>query len=153
RLAVAVNSPFDFLNHADNTDKEKVPTKLIILGVFIMAALGLGFSFLEHTKPLMSFRNEVLRLARGEMDVFSPSRFRGTYRKIASDLNDGIEKVAAKGGAQRKAADLESVLGPIPAQPQMSAFSVPGPGGLLDPPSAPARPFEPPSAPARPFVP
>jgi hypothetical protein len=37
--------------------------------------------------------------------------------------------VAAKGGAPRKAADLEQVLGPIPTQPAMSAFSVPlGPG-------------------------
>ena len=60
--------------------------------------------------------------------MLQPSRFRGAYKKIAADLNDGIEKVAAKGGAPRKAADLEQVLGPIPAQPPMSAFSVPGPG-------------------------
>ena len=39
-----------------------------------------------------------------------------------------MEKVAAKGGAPRRAADLQSVLGPIPAQPSMSAFAVPGSG-------------------------
>ena len=64
-------------------------------------------------------------MAKGEVDALQVSKFRGVYRKIASDLNDGTDKVAAKGGAPRKAADLESVLGPIPAQPSMSAFSFP----------------------------
>jgi hypothetical protein len=145
RLRVSVTGPFDFLNQADNTDKEKVPTKLIILGILVAGGLGLFFSFLEHTRPIASFRSEVGRLATGEIDVFQPSRFRGTFKKIASDLNDGIEKVAAKGGAPRKAADLEQVLGPIPAQPQMSAFSVPGPGGTGQEQSGGSRPaFKPP---------
>lgn len=145
RLAVSVGGPFDFLNQADNTDKEKVPTKLIILGILAAATLGLLFSYLEHTMPIASFRGEVGRLAKGEIDVFQPSRFRGTFKKIAADLNDGIEKVAAKGGAPRKAADLQQVLGPIPAQPQMSAFSVPGPGGPVESPTGGSRPaFKPP---------
>jgi hypothetical protein len=128
-LAVSVGAPFDFLTQADNTDKEKVPTKLIVVFVLVLLAAGLGFTFMEHNRPLATFRNEALRLAKGEIDVLSPSRFRGAYKKIAADLNDGIEKVAAKGGAPRRAADLEQVLGPIPAQPQMSAFSVPGGSG------------------------
>lgn len=128
RLAVAVDTPFDFLNKADNTDKAKVPLLFIVLGIVGAAILGLFFSVLEHTMPLGTFRKEVARLAKGEIDVFQPSRFRGLYKKLASDLNDGMEKVAAKGGVPRKAADLEQVLGPIPTQPTMSAFSVPGPG-------------------------
>jgi hypothetical protein len=145
RLAVSVGSPFDFLNQADNTDKEKVPTKFIILGIVVTVALGLFFSYLEHTRPIATFRGEVGRLAKGEIDVFQPSRFRGTFKKIAADLNDGIEKVAAKGGAPRKAADLEQVLGPIPSQPQMSAFSVPGPGGPVESQTSGSRPaFKPP---------
>src|SRR5215831_21416675 len=94
--------------------------------------LGLFFTVLEHNGPLATFRNEAIRMAKGEIDVLAPSRFRGLYKKIAADLNDGIEKVAAKGGAPRRAADLEQVLGPIPAQPSMSAFSVPGPGGSVE---------------------
>jgi hypothetical protein len=139
RLAVAVNNPIDFLNHADNTDKAKVPTKYIIPGILLIAALGLVFSYFEHSKPIAVFRGEVTRLAKGEIDVFQPSRFRGIFKKIAADLNDGIEKVAAKGGAPRKAADLEQVLGPIPVQPQMSAFTVPGAGTPESQPS-PSRP-------------
>ncbi|WP_437830571.1 MXAN_5187 family protein [Sorangium sp. So ce1153] len=129
RLAASVESPFNFLDKANNEDKSQVPTALILAGVLAVAAIGLVFSFLEHTRPLQVFRNEAARFAKGDVDVLAPSRFRGPYRKIAADINDGVEKVAAKGGAPRKAADLEQVLGPIPAQPAMSAFSVPlGPG-------------------------
>ncbi len=124
--AVSVGGPFDFLQQADNNDKAKVPTILIVVLVLALIAIGLGFTVAEYNRPLATFRAEALRLAKGEIDVLAPSRFRGAYKKIASDLNDGIEKVAAKGGAPRRAADLEQVLGPIPAQPQMSAFSVPG---------------------------
>src|SRR5204863_9283435 len=113
--------------------QQGVPTIFIVGGALGLALLGLLFSILEHTRPLSVFRREVARMARGEIDVLAPSKFRGVYKKIASDLNDGIEKIAAKGGAPRRAADLEQVLGPIPAQPAMSAFSVPGPGGPGDP--------------------
>jgi hypothetical protein len=137
-LAVSVNNPWDFLTQADNTDKDKVPTKFIVAGVLILILTGLAMSFLEHNRPLATFRNEAIRLAKGEIDVLSPSKFRGAYKKIAADLNDGIEKVATKGGAPRRAADLEQVLGPIPAQPQMSAFSVPGSSSEGPIPSRPA---------------
>ena len=138
-LAVSVSSPFDFLTQADNTDKARVPTPFIIGGVVVLVILGLLFIQLEYSRPLKTFRLEAARLAGGKIDVLSPSAFRGDYKKIAADINDGMEKVAAKGGAPRRAADLESVLGPIPAQPSMSAFSVPGAGGHAAPPEPPSR--------------
>lgn len=140
RLSASVSSPFDFLSQADNKDKSQVPIVPIVLGTLLVAGLGLVFSFLEHTKPINVFRGDVARLAKGEIDGFQPSHFRGVFKKIAADINDGIEKIAAKGGAPRKAADLEQVLGPIPAQPQMSAFSVPGPGGPVESQTNPSRP-------------
>jgi hypothetical protein len=139
-LAVSVGTPFDFLTQADNNDKGRVPTKLIVVFVVLLIAAGLGMTFAEFNRPLATFRNEALRMAKGEIDVLSPSKFRGSYKKIAADLNDGIEKVAAKGGAPRRAADLEQVLGPIPAQPAMSAFSVPGGPGSEPAPAATPRP-------------
>lgn len=132
RLAVSVSGPLDFLSKLDNADKSAVPTPLIVGGVVAIAFLGLLFSFLEHTRPLSTFKSEVARIAQGQIDVLQPSRFRGVYKKIAADLNDGIEKVAAKGGAPRRAADLEQVIGPLPAQPQMSAFALPGSGAVPD---------------------
>jgi len=144
RVAVSVGSPFDVLNRADKSDQENVPTKLVILGILVVAGIGLLFSYLEYSKPLAAFRKEAERLAKGEIDMLQPSRFRGAYKKIAADLNDGIEKVSVKGGAPRKAADLEQVLGPIPAQPMMSAFSVPGPGSApVESPSRPSFPRPP----------
>src|SRR6185437_9474189 len=58
----------------------------------------------------------------------------------AADLNAGIQRIIEKGGgAGRKPADLESILGPVPAQPNMSAFSFP----LNDPSAAPHIPSVP----------
>ncbi len=134
RLPAAVGSPLDFLRVADDADKKAVPTLWIALGAVGVAFLGLLLSWLEHSRPLEKFRLEAARLAGGEVDSFSPSALSGTYKKIASDVNDGIEKVVVKGGGARRAADLGSVLGPIPAQPAMSAFAMPAPA-----PSEPRR--------------
>jgi hypothetical protein len=66
----------------------------------------------------------------GELDVLQLPRFRAGFRQIASDINAGIQRVVEKGGGTaRKPADLESILGPVPAQPSMSAFSFPMPDG------------------------
>ncbi len=128
RLAVGVEGPLDFLNKADDIDKKAVKWPFIIGIVFLLGIAGIVFTVFEHTKPMSTFGKEAIRLAKGEVDILAPSKFRGAYKKIASDINDGIDKIAAKGGAPRRAADLEQVLGPIPAAPTMSAFSVPGSG-------------------------
>lgn len=126
RLPSSIDSPKGFIDTADDVDKAQANVALAVV-VFVVASLvGLGFSFFEHTRPLAVFRREAQRLAKGEADQMQPSKFRGAYRKIASDLNDGIDAVAAKGGVPRRAADLKQVLGDIPDEPQMSAFSFPG---------------------------
>lgn len=149
RLAVALDSPMGFLELADDADQKAVPTLYIGLFVFVVALLGLVFSIFEHTLPLRGFHADVTKLGKGDNDVLAPSRFRGLYKKIASDLNDGIERVAAKGGAPRRAADLEEVLGPLPAQPQMSAFAVPGEPSPEEQAGRPQVPRAPVSSPQR----
>jgi len=145
RIAQRISSPLGFLHNADDKDKRDVPLTWIALAAFLLAAIGLGFSFLEHTRPLHIFRAEAERFGKGTSDQLTPSKFRGVFRQIASNLNDGMEKVAAKGGAPRRAADLDAVLGPMPAQPSMSAFSLP-----QDAPSAPGAPMPvSPAVPAR----
>ena len=80
-------------------------------------------------------------MKRGEIDQLQVPRFRAGYRPIATDINIGIQRVIEKGGGTaRKPADLESILGPVPAQPSMSAFSFPmndGSGVGPTPPIAP----------------
>jgi hypothetical protein len=126
RSANLVGSPAGFLAKSDDTDKHAAKLPFVIGGALLAAVVGLLFSLLEHNKPLNTFKKEALRFSKGEVDQLAPSKFLGTYRQIASDINDGLDKLAAKGMGVRKAADLEQVLGPIPAQPSMSAFSFPG---------------------------
>lgn len=126
RQTVLLASPFAFFDKADDRDKESVPLTLIGGLALLAAALGIFFTLLEHTRPLSAFRAEVERLKKGDADQFAPSKLSGRYRQVASDLNDAIETIAVKGGAPRRAADLEEVLGPMPTQPAMSAFALLG---------------------------
>ncbi|MBX3129604.1 MAG: hypothetical protein KF718_23005 [Polyangiaceae bacterium] len=126
RLPSQVNGPLGFFKRADDRDKQGANVPLVVGIAALAMFLGLVFTLFEHSRPLSGFRKEALRLAKGETDQLAPSKFRGIYRKIASDLNDGIDQVAAKGGVPRRAADLKQVLGDLPAEPQMSAFSFPG---------------------------
>jgi len=139
RLPVHVEGPFDFFKQADDKDKAQANIFVAFLVALFAAGLGVGFSYLEHTRPLQVFRDESERLAKAQIDQLQPSKFRGIYRKIASDLNDGVEHIAAKGGVPRRAADLKQVLGDLPAEPQMSAFSFPGEQQQV-PPSSPGSP-------------
>lgn len=135
RHVVPIASPVDFLQKAEKSDTDSAPKGLLGGVAAGLVLVGLLFTIFEHTRPLRTFAREAHLFAEGKVDHLAPSRFRGLYKKIASDVNDGVDKVAAKGGVPRKAADLESVLGPMPAQPIMSAFAVPD-----APTSAPSQP-------------
>jgi hypothetical protein len=127
RLPAAVSGPFGFFTNADDKDKKQGNLLVAFLVALIGAGAGIGFSVLEHTRPIRVFRDEAARFGRGESELLTPSRFRGLFRKIAADVNDGIDKQLAKGGGPRRGpADLTEVLGDLPAEPQMSAFSLPG---------------------------
>jgi hypothetical protein len=149
RLPVAVDGPFGFFKTADDKDKHQANLPLAILIAIAAAGVGILFSVFEHTRPLGLFKAEAQRLAKGETDQLQPSRFRGVFRQIAANLNDGMDQVMAKGGGPRRGpADMKQVLGDIPDQPQMSAFSFPGdPSSMASPPSAPRGMPTPPAAP------
>ncbi len=132
-----VSSPLEYQGLANDNDKGSVPTVFIVLAAVGAVLIGLFLSVVEHTVPLAKFRGAMKDLAdkKSDTDVLKPSTFRGTYKKIAAYVNDALDKVAAQAGVDRGPADLESVLGPLPAQPQMSAFAVPetAPDGTPDP--------------------
>lgn len=155
RLPAAVAGPLGFFAVADDKDKAAGNIGLAVLLALLGAGLGLFFSVLEHTRPLRIFHREVQKLGAGETDALAPSKFRGLYRKIASDLNDGVDKILAKGGGPRRGpADFKEVLGDIPDQPQMSAFSLPGDAQASDPASGGSHPASnPPPAASRPLPP
>lgn len=126
RPKVSISSLTGFITGADDTDKKNVKIGVILAIALGAAFLGILFTYLEHSMPLNRLVKEAEKLKRGETDVLQLPRFRGAYRAAAADINAGIQRVVEKGGGTaRKPADLESILGPVPAQPNMSAFSFP----------------------------
>jgi hypothetical protein len=126
RTRVTIADWLGFLSGADKKDTESV--NFVLLGgvVFLGILGGMLLSLLEHSMPMNEMRRQAQRLRKGELDYFQLPRFRGGFRAIGQDVNAGIERVLEKGGAAvRKPADLESILGPVPAQPAMSAFAFP----------------------------
>ena len=154
RLPVSVDGLFGFFKTADDKDKQQANLPIAILVAIAAAAIGIVFSVLEHTRPIAIFKNEAQRLAKGQTDQLQPSRFRGVFRKIAADLNDGMDQVMAKGGGPRRGpADMKQVLGNLPDQPQMSAFSFPGDPSSMPSPTSGQAPRSVPNAPTNPKLP
>ena len=147
RVRHTLGGPLGFLNTADDKDKANVPW-LLLVGVALLAVVfGILFTVLEHTMPLRELLKQAELLKSGAMDGLQVARFRGSYRLAAQSLNLGMERSIEKaGGVTRKPADLESILGPTPAQPSMSAFSFP----MSDGGSSPAMPPGPASSPGLP---
>jgi hypothetical protein len=145
RVRRILGGPLGFLSTADDKDKANVPWPLLAGAVLLAVVIGILFTFLEHTMPLRELLTQAERLKAGGMDGLQVARFRGSYRLAAQSLNLGMERSIEKaGGVTRKPADLESILGPAPAQPSMSAFSFP----MADGGSSPAIPQVPLSSPA-----
>ena len=147
RQKVSISGPLGFINGADDQDKRNVKLWIVALVVLGASLFGILFSFLEHSMPMGEMRKQAAKLKGGELDVLQLPRFRAGFRPIASDINVGIQRVVEKGGGTaRKPADLESILGPVPAQPSMSAFSFPmnDPSGATQAPNVPQGGFNPP---------
>ncbi|HEY3822417.1 MAG TPA: MXAN_5187 family protein [Polyangiaceae bacterium] len=146
--------PLGFLANADDKDKANVPWFLLIGVVLLAGVLGIAMTVFEHTLPLRELLMQAERLKVGAMDGLQVARFRGSYRLAAQALNQGMERSIEKaGGVTRKPADLESIIGPVPAQPAMSAFSFPmadgGSSPMMQPPSTP---FVPPAPTTQPMA-
>ena len=126
RQRATIQSGTAFLNSADDADKKNVSWPLIVGIVFAGLVFGLLLTFVEHDRPIAKLKLQAQKLKKGETDVLQLPQLSGALRDIGADINAGIERVAEKGGgAPRKAADLEKILGPISAEPSMSAFSFP----------------------------
>jgi hypothetical protein len=152
RQRVTIGGPLGFVTGAD--DKDKASVKLpIVIGVVLGGLLfGFFFSWLEHSRPQKGFANQAQQLREGKIDHLPLASFSGGLRAIAADVNAGIERVVEKGGGMaKKPANLESILGPVPAQPAMSAFSFPLAGNDSAPPHVPQVPQAPGSGPRPPM--
>jgi hypothetical protein len=145
RKVTPLGSPAQLWANVDDSDRRAVPWGLVGGSAVGVLLIGLLFTWLEHSQPIGKLVGEARKFAKGEQDALPLPRLSGPLRKVGADVNEGVERVIAKGGgASRKAADLEQILGPVPAAPQMSAFSfnLDGGGGA----AAPAAPASKPSS-------
>jgi len=116
RVRTPLGGPMGFLSSADDKDKANVPWGLLVGIVVLASAIGIGFSVVEHTLPLRELVMQADRFKAGAMEQLAVARFRGAYRLAAQNVNLGMERVIEKsGGLSRKPADLESIIGPMPA--------------------------------------
>ncbi|HEV3189511.1 MAG TPA: MXAN_5187 family protein [Polyangiaceae bacterium] len=145
RARTILPGPGGFLSGADDLDKANVPWLLLVVVVLLATAVGVAFTLFEHSGPLRELLMQADRLKKGVMERLELGRFRGSYRLAAQGINDGIDRAIEKsGGVTRKPADLDSILGPTPAQPAMSAFAFPpGEGAAPLAPAALAPPVQP----------
>ena len=145
RKVSSIADPSALLSGANDSDKKAVPIPLVV-GVGLAALLiGVLFTLFEHSRPLGAFAREAKKFGKGEQDAMPLGKLSGPYRRVGQDVNEGLEKIIAKGGgASRKAADLEQILGPVPSAPQMSAFSFNFDGNA--PASSPSNPGSRPGA-------
>ncbi len=126
RPRVTIGGPMGFVTGADDKDKASVKLWLVIAVVVGGSLFGFLFSFFEHSRPQKEMLGQAQMLRVGKIDALQLPRFSGGLRSIAQDINLGMERVVEKAGGQAKRpANLESILGPVPAQPAMSAFSFP----------------------------
>ncbi len=149
RTRTTIQGGGTFLSNADDADKKNVSWPPIIGIVFAGLVFGILLTFLEHDRPLAKMRQQAMKLKKGEIDLLQLPALSGGLRDVGEQINAGIERVAEKGGgAPRKPADLEAILGPTPAEPAMSAFAFP----LAEPPSAvrQSNPIAPPPSNPRP---
>ncbi len=151
RGKTSLAGPMAFLSGADDKDKANVPWILLVGVALFATVLGILFTLLEHTSPLKELVMQAERLKSGVMDGLQVARFRGAYRLAAQNINQGMERSIEKaGGVTRRPADLESILGPTPAQPSMSAFSFPLADGAAVVPQVPPAHPNPPAFPSAP---
>lgn len=126
RAQTMLGGPWGFVSGADDKDKSSVPVFLLGFVVLFAGAVGFVLTWLEHSLPLHELASQAARFKAGTAEGLRVARFRGAYRMAAQGINLGIERaIENAGGLTRKPADLESILGPTPAQPAMSAFSFP----------------------------
>ncbi len=126
RPRVSIGGPMGFVTGADDKDKASVKLWLVISVVVGGSLFGFLFSFIEHSRPQKEMVVQAQALRAGKIDALQLPRFSGGLRAVAVDINAGMERVVEKAGGQAKRpANLESILGPVPANPAMSAFSFP----------------------------
>jgi hypothetical protein len=113
RPVPALTGPLAIVELASGDDWSTVPWIPIAAAVVVLFLLGLAFSFLEHTRPLLKFKETAARLGRRDLDRFVPPEFGGALRVAAQSVNEALDKVqeTSAHAPRRRAENLDEILG------------------------------------------
>lgn len=160
RSVEVLGRPTAILDLASGQDWAALPWPVLGGVAFLLFLIAFLSSWLEHNRPLTKFRAATDKLGRRELDRLVATEFGGELRSSAASINDALDKVQdTAGGARRKAADLDQILG---KQPETSSPAFFGFGGsaaanaefeLPPAPPAPATTASAPTPPAPPAAP
>lgn len=105
-----VLGPWDVFSQVRTDDKLGSIWILIIGGAILAALIGLLALWIERDRPLGRLLKSIGTI-RG-MDRLTVGSFGGKYRKVATAINDAVDRIASEGGAAlpRKAKDLDKLL-------------------------------------------
>jgi len=98
-------------------DVKALPLPVLIGVPALLFFLGMLFVWLERDRPYGRLKRHAARLASREIDRFTITDFGGGYRKVASSVNDAMDKLVEQVAAtspKRKAANLDEILAPAP---------------------------------------
>ena len=125
KMGAGVKDLGAFLKQFDDLDIQRGNAPLAAAVAALLLVLGIFLLYTEHSKPLKLLKIEADRLVQGESQQLQVSRFSGQYRKIAIELNEGMERLFSHGGDPRNAVvDLDEVLGESSSDEPLAAFNV-----------------------------
>lgn len=105
-----VLGPWDVFSQVRTDDKLGNIWFLIVGGAILAALIGLLAVWIERDRPLGRLLSNIAEI-RG-LDRLTVGSFGGKYRKVATAVNEAVDRIASEGGAAlpRKAKDLDKLL-------------------------------------------
>jgi len=141
-----IGSPMQLFQKTPDDVMGKVFWPIVVGLPLLLGLLGVLFLWLERDRPRNRLAAQVEQLAKGQLQRVDEGQMRGAMRRIAANLNEGLERVAGTGASPgtKKAADLDEILGPSGGSGSGGGYF----GFAEDDGAAEAPSFDPPAPPA-----
>ncbi len=115
------SSPFALMDTttAEDLSWGNFPWLGLAFSLVVILGVGLALQRLETERPLQRLRDEVQRLARGELQKLDDTVHPGKFGGIARDVNAAMERftLASPHRTDTARKDLGAILGPAPTAP------------------------------------
>jgi len=149
-----MTEPWGFVEGGAEQDVKALPWIYLVLGVLVAFGLGFLWNRLELEWPLKRFHTRVEGLQPNENERLNVYLWRGRLRRLATSVNEAIDKAVAAINEVRtpkQSKSIEMILGaasaagaPAPDKYTSAAFrfSEPGASEVPPPPPVPEKPIQ-----------